>query len=98
MDFCTEIEFFGETRPVEITWTWDDAVVIDAVEMVLIVQHFWNARGEPEVWMERRRMDVKDLLSAAQLADLQTAIGQDGIRRRAEEFHDSQLLALEERR
>lgn len=97
--FETELDLMGEARPARVTWdaVWGD-LYIERVEIALVVNETYTSMGiyDPRpitIWL-----DVTAILSDRQALALTKAIKAAAEKARAEDYDDSRLMDLEERR
>lgn len=98
-EFETTFYFFDEERPCVVTWEacWGD-VYISKVEIALLIHGNWTPQGKHKPGhVERRVMDVLEILSDAQALDLVKQIRAACAKARAEDYDDSRMMTWEEK-
>lgn len=98
-EFETEIEFMGETRPALVSWEhvhgWE---YVDKVEVALLVKTDWTPKGEYRPGrVERKVIDVTEILSESQVVALIDQIRADRQAQAADAYDDGKMMAAEER-
>lgn len=99
-EYETTTEFFGEERPVLVTYgyaKWDEWEYIEKVEVELIVKNDWTPTGEFKPHVERRVLDVTPILSAEQAWELVKEIRADRTAKAGEDYDDGRMMDAEER-
>lgn len=95
----TEVELMGETRPALVSWAyvhgWE---YVDKVEVALLIRTDWTPKGEYKPGhVERKTLDVIEILSEHQIASLIDQIRTDRLAQAADAYDDGKMMAAEER-
>ena len=93
MEFETNVDFLGETRPCLISFAGEAGFpLIQKVEIALVVYHDYRPDGRFAPWVEQEWLDIQPILSQDQIWEFFIEIRESAKKARAEDVTESQLL------